>query len=76
MLYSTLLPVRKRDIVKARTITVMILQWVFILLSFAILPFAQDSIKSVIESDGQVVPGLSVFEFIPVLGFSKILNSR
>ena len=33
LLYSTLLPVRKKDIVMARMITVMVMQFVFILLA-------------------------------------------
>ena len=40
LLYSTLLPVRKKDIVKARIATVAILQFVFVAIMSCLLPLA------------------------------------
>ncbi len=40
LLYSTLLPVRKKDIVKARIATVTILQFVFVAIMSCLLPLA------------------------------------
>ena len=71
LMFSTLLPVRKKDIVLARIFTVIIMQVVYILVMSALWPLAyyiQESIKA--ASDGATkIPGLGVTAYISVVAF-------
>ena len=80
LLFSTLLPVRKKDIVLARMITIMICQAIFIALSALLLPLAmnvENSVNQAAIESGQPVPsdaisGLGKGQFVSVLGFVLI----
>ena len=50
LLYSTLLPIRKKDIVKARIMTVVIMHVAFIILTSALYPVALMINDSIVES--------------------------
>ncbi len=73
LLYSTLLPVRKKDIVKARIMTVAILQFAFMALMTCLLPVAR-----VIQNAGASVgenfanPGLDLDGFVSVLAIGIV----
>ena len=74
LLYSTLLPVRKKDIVLARIITVAILQFVFIAVMSALLPLAmliQNKIQ-IASSDEMKIPGLGLDAYVSVLAIAII----
>lgn len=68
--YTTLLPVRKKDIVKARMFTVMIMTLVFVALSLALLPIAIRLSDSVAAQGGETIPGLTLHEFGVVIGIA------
>ena len=78
LLFSTLLPVRKKDIVLARIFTVLIMQAAFILIMTALLPVAmkiQDSINvSALAEDPNAkpveVPGLPLETFGSIVGMA------
>lgn len=75
LLFSTLLPVRKKDIVLARVITVVIMQFTFILIMTALLPLSFVIQNSIQQSDPQalvVTPGLGLNNFVTALGFALI----
>ena len=74
LLYSTLLPIRKRDIVKARIFTVSIMQFAYIALMCALLPLAfwiqgQISAEQIAQSKEitTTIPG------IPLEGFGSVV---
>lgn len=70
LLYSVLLPVRKKDIVLARLTTVTILHFVFIAMLSILLPFAlmiQDTLSS-----NETTPGLGLNGFVSVLSIALI----
>lgn len=75
LLYSTLLPIRKKDIVKARIMTVFLMHLVFIALTSALCPlaiFINNSInEATIAADPSanpvVVPGLGLHSYVLVL---------
>ena len=70
LLYSVLLPVRKKDIVLARLTTVTILHFVFIVMLSILLPFAliiQDALPS-----NETTPGLGLNGFVSVLSIALI----
>ena len=69
LLFSTLLPVRKKDIVLARIITCSIMQFAFMLLMTALLPLSLQIHKSV---PGDQVPGLGLDAFVSILGIALI----
>ena len=69
LLFSTLLPVRKKDIVMARIITVSIMQFAFILIMTALYPLASFIQKSI--PDG-VSPGLGLNAYVSVLAIALI----
>ena len=74
LLYSTLLPVRKKDIVMARLLTVVFMQVAYMALMAAIWPLAS-LIQGVIPSDMAHAPrnvGLGVSAFVSLLGFGII----
>ena len=72
LLYSTLLPIRKKDIVKARIMTVFLMHLVFIALTSALCPlaiFINNSInEATIAADPSanpvVVPGLVLHSYV------------
>ena len=81
LLYSTLLPVRKKDIVMARIITVILMQVAFMLVLSALYPlavFINNSIQADIEAQraaGQTVsdltfPGLGLNSYVLLLAFA------
>lgn len=75
LLYSTLLPIRKKDIVKARIMTVLLMHLVFIALTSALYPlatFINNSINdSALAADPNanpvVVPGLGLHSYVLIL---------
>ena len=69
LLFSTLLPVRKKDIVMARIITVAILQFVYILMLCALFPLAFLIHNSI---PGDEIPGLGLNAFISVLAIAIV----
>ena len=74
LLYSTLLPVRKKDIVLARIITCAIMQIIFMAVMSALLPLAyliQNSIT--IEGGEQLeIPGIGLNGFVSILAIAII----
>ena len=69
LLYSTLLPVRKKDIVLARIITCAIMQFAFMAIMALLLPL---SIKIHHSIPGEEIPGLGIDAFVSVLGIAVI----
>lgn len=78
LLFSTLLPVRKKDIVLARIFTVLFMQLAFIALMSALLPLAIYLQKGMIDSavangkEGPVTPGLPLQAFGSVVGIAIV----
>lgn len=73
LLYSTLLPVRKKDIVRARIFTVAIMQFAYIAIMCCLYPLALLIYKSTGNSGEQItVPGLTLDGFVSVLGIAII----
>lgn len=69
LLYSTLLPVRKKDIVLARIFTVIFMQVVFIALISALYPLARMINESIVQGGEDIVnPGLGLNSFVLLLG--------
>ena len=66
LMYSALLPIRKRDIVKARILTCILIQTVFIALCSALLPVAINQIGN------QPSIGYGVNQFFASAGFAII----
>lgn len=71
LLYSTLLPVRKKDIVLARIFTVIFMQVASTLIQCALFPLAlliNNSIKAAAENPADyVIPGLGLNSFVLLL---------
>lgn len=76
LLYSTLLPVRKKDIVKARIFTVIFMQVVFILVISVLYPLARYINASVAATatnpQEYKIPGLGLDSFVLVLAIAII----
>ena len=75
LLYSTLLPIRKKDIVKARIFTVAIMQAAFILIMSALVPlaiFQRDSINASNPSDPIVDIGFGLQSYVMILSIALI----
>lgn len=70
LLYSTLLPVRKKDIVLARVVTVSILQFVFMAVMACFLPLGQ-LFHGLLGDEAKEI-GLSFDGFVSTLGFGVI----
>lgn len=80
LLYSTLLPVRKKDIVMARLITVILMQATFILIMTALYPVAlktsagiEQSIENAAEAgaiNSSTIPGLGLNSYVLVLAIA------
>ena len=72
LLYSTLLPVRKKDIVLARIITIAILQFAFIAIMSALSPVAM-LIQQYMESvGGDTTHGLNIYGYVSILAFALV----
>ena len=73
LLYSTLLPVRKKDIVLARILTIAIIQFTFMAVMSALLPIAL-LIQNKIQIDtGEVkIPGLGLNAYVSILAIAII----
>ena len=69
LLFSTLLPVRKKDIVMARIITIAVLQFTYMLMLCALLPLAFLIHKSI---PGEEIPGLGLEAFVSVLAIAIV----
>ena len=76
LLYSTLLPVRKKDIVMARIITVILMQVAFMLVMSALYPLARFINASILASsknpDEYMIPGLGLNSYVLVLAIALI----
>jgi hypothetical protein len=76
LLYSTLLPVRKKDIVLARIFTVIIMQVAFMLIMSALYPLARFINASIIANsvnpNEYMIPGLGLNSYVLVLAFAII----
>ena len=73
LLYSTLLPIRKKDIVLARIVTVAVMQFAYMVIMSALLPVALLIQNSITSSDGKAVtPGLTLNGFVSILGIAII----
>ena len=74
LLFSTLLPVRKKDIVLARIFTVITMQVVYIRIRWALYPVAVVINNNITIDSGEhlSVPGLGLNGFVSVLGIAII----
>ena len=76
LLYSTLLPVRKKDIVMARIFTVIFMQVVFMAVMSALLPLASFMhdlmVSSAADPKEITIPGFGLNSFVMVLAFAVI----
>lgn len=74
LLYSTLLPVRKKDIVLARIITVILMQVAFILIMSILYPLAVLSNSALINNSSSkgVIPGLGLSSFVLLIAIAII----
>jgi hypothetical protein len=76
LLYSTLLPVRKKDIVLARIITVLLMQAAFIIIMSALYPVARIINASVLTSAENpkeyTVPGIGLNSYVLLLAIAII----
>ena len=74
LLYSTLLPIRKKDIVKARIITVSIMQFTYVLMLAALFPLAW-IINQTINVDAVELiqaPGIPLEGYVSILAIGII----
>ena len=69
LLYSTLLPVRKKDIVLARIFTVAIMQFVFIAILCALYPVCYLVNTNI---PGVTTPGLGIDAFVSILAIAIV----
>ena len=69
LLFSTLLPVRKKDIVLARIILISLLHLAFSLMTSALVPLAMQIQKGITTSGGEAISeaGLSLNGFVSIL---------
>lgn len=78
LLYSVLQPVRKKDVVLARIITVLVCQTVFIALMSALYPLARVINSYIVESainsgkEPPYIPGFSHDGYVSVLSFAIV----
>ena len=76
LLYSTLLPVRKKDIVLARIVTVILMQAAFIFIMSALYPLARfinASIAQTVDNPNEfAVPGLGFDSYVLLLAIAII----
>ena len=76
LLYSTLLPVRKKDIVMARIFTVIFMQIAFILVMTALYPAARiinNAIAQSVENPNEyMIPGLGLDSYVLLLAIALV----
>ncbi len=76
LLYSTLLPVRKKDIVMARILTVIFMQIAFILVMTALYPVARIINNAIAQSAKKpseyTIPGLGLDSYVLLLAIALI----
>ncbi len=76
LLYSTLLPVRKKDIVMARIITVILMQVAFIAITSALYPLARIinfyAAQSSENPEKYVIPGLGLDSYVLLIAIAII----
>ena len=78
LLFSTLLPVRKKDIVLARVFTVIIMQVAYMLIMSALVPLAfmiQNNIEISSAAEGvtgPTIPGIPLTGFVSILGIAIV----
>ena len=74
LLFSTLLPIRKKDIVLARIFTIGLYQLAFILMNTLMLPFVYLIRESIVSSSGKPFTGIgaSVEGYISLIAFVLI----
>ena len=76
LLYSVLLPVRKKDIVKARIATVILMQVTFMILMSALYPLARIVNAAIAQSASKpeelVIPGLGLDSFVLLLAIGIV----
>ena len=76
LLYSTLLPVRKKDIVMARIITIILMQVAFIAITSALYPLARIINTNILQSaehpEEYTVPGLGLNSYVLLLAIAII----
>lgn len=76
LLYSTLLPVRKKDIVMARILTVIFMQIAFILVMTALYPVARiinNAIAQSAENPSEyIIPGLGLDSYVLLVAIALI----
>ena len=74
LLYSTLLPIRKKDIVFARIMTVAFMQFAFIAIMSALMPLAQYLQSNIKVEGGEKIttPGIGLNGFVSLLGIALI----
>ena len=76
LLYSVLLPVRKKDIVKARIATVILMQVTYMILMSALYPLARIVNAAIAQSASKpeelVIPGLGLDSFVLLLAIGIV----
>ena len=76
LLYSVLLPVRKKDIVKARIATVILMQTSYMVLMSALYPLARIVNAAIAQSASKpeelVIPGLGLDSFVLLLAIGIV----
>ena len=72
LMYSVLLPVRKKDIVLARIITVVIMQVAYMLLMCALFPLSYLISHSIPAESGVSIPGIGLDGFVSLLAIGII----
>ncbi len=76
LLYSTLLPVRKKDIVMARILTVIFMQIAFILVMTALYPVARIINNAIAQSaenpNEYMIPGLGLDSYVLLVAIALI----
>ena len=76
LLYSTLLPVRKKDIVMARILTVIFMQIAFILVMTALYPVARIINNAIVQSaenpNEYMIPGLGLDSYVLLVAIALI----
>ena len=68
LLYSTLLPVRKKDIVLARMLTVAIMQFAYMIIASCLCPLA----LLIAKSNPGTAPGLTINGFVSILAIAIV----
>ncbi len=72
LLYSTLLPIRKKDIVLARIITISILQITTIVISSCLIPLSNIIQETIQEQGGITNQGLTLDGYLSIIGFTLL----